>query len=212
MASKIEEQVTEKSGTRYYNKDGRRYPSVTTIIGAVIRKPFLEKWRGDVGNRQADKRRDEAGEHGTAVHSTCGLIMRGVDAIPLDDPLLEAQVDAFKTWHDLAILEVLTVEETIYNQAHGYAGTLDERAILKGDRLPSIIDVKTGHFDEDGCRMQTAAYRTGNGIEAHRRLIVDLKNLKNGLPTIHEFKDHGSDLGAFLNTLFIYNWQRGARY
>ena len=206
-------QVTEESGARHYIKNDLKYPSVTTIVGAILRKPFLEKWRGDVGNREADRRRDEAGEHGKNVHRACGLVMQGVVAIPFDlPPLHEEQVDAFKLWHDLAVEEVISIEETIFNDMYGYAGTLDERAILKGDRLPTVIDLKTGHIDEDHCRMQTAAYRSGDSVPSDRRLIVDLKNLKDGLPKIHEYKDHGGDFQAFLYALSLFKWQRGARH
>jgi len=205
-------QITEKSGARHYLKDGQSYPSVTTIVGTVLRKPFLEKWRGEVGNHVADKRRDEAGEHGKNVHLACGLIMKGVQGIPLDLPKLhEEQVEAFHTWHNLAVDEVVSVEETIYNKKYGYAGTLDERAILKGDKTPAIIDLKTGAFDENHNRMQTAAYRNGDDIDAFRRIIVDLKQLKNGMPKIHEFKDHTADFNAFLWALGIFNWKKGAR-
>ena len=209
---KAKPQVTEENGFRQYLIGDNYYPSVTTIVGSVIRKPFLEKWRGDVGNREANRRRDEAGQHGKNVHLACGLVMQGVASIPFDLPALhEEQVDAFKSWHDLAVDEVLSVEETIANVTYGYAGTLDERAILKGDKLPTIIDIKTGHFDEDHNRMQTAAYRAGDGVTADRRIIVDLKQLKDGMPKIHEFRDHGSDFNAFLWTLGLYNWMRGAR-
>ena len=206
-------QVTEESGARHYIKNDLKYPSVTTIIGDILRKPFLEKWRGDVGNREANRRRDEAGEHGKMIHNACGLAMRGHQAIPLELSDIEvAQIDAFERWHNLAVEEVLAVEERVFNGIYVYAGTLDERAILKGDTIPTIIDLKTGHFDEDACRMQTGAYREGDGIEAHRRIIVDLKNLKDGLPKIHEFKDHGQDYQAFLWALSIYNWKRGVRH
>ena len=42
-------------------------PSVTTKLG-IIAKPFLAKWRGDVGNREADLRVFEAQQKGIRTH------------------------------------------------------------------------------------------------------------------------------------------------
>ncbi len=42
-------------------------PSTTTKLSAVA-KPFLIRWHGDIGNREAVMRRNEAGERGTRIH------------------------------------------------------------------------------------------------------------------------------------------------
>lgn len=42
-------------------------PSVTTKLG-IIAKPFLARWRGDIGNREADYRLFEAQERGVRIH------------------------------------------------------------------------------------------------------------------------------------------------
>lgn len=43
------------------------FPSVTTKLG-VIAKPFIAKWRGDIGNREADLRMFESSERGVRIH------------------------------------------------------------------------------------------------------------------------------------------------
>ena len=45
---------------RHYEVDGKLYPSVTTIL-SIIRKPYLERWRGEIGNDDADFIMEEAG-------------------------------------------------------------------------------------------------------------------------------------------------------
>ena len=42
-------------------------PSTTTKLSAVS-KPFLIRWHGDIGNREATLRRDEAGDRGSRIH------------------------------------------------------------------------------------------------------------------------------------------------
>lgn len=43
------------------------FPSVTTKL-QVISKPFIARWRGDIGNREADLRMFEASERGVRIH------------------------------------------------------------------------------------------------------------------------------------------------
>ena len=206
-------QATVVDGRRGYEQDGKRYDAVTTVIGYTVRQPWLEKWRGDVGNQQADRKRDEAAEHGTNVHAGTLLVAQGTTEIPFDlSELHQEQVDAFKRWFDVAVSEVIGVEQTVYNDSYGYAGTLDLIAILRGDKLPSIIDTKTGIVNAPYCKMQTAAYKNGDGIVADRRLIVDLKQISevSGLPKIHEYKDHGKDYRAFADCLSLYRYLKEA--
>jgi len=196
------------NGKRVYPRDGQRYDSVTTIIGEVLRSRWLEKWRGDVGNRIADKKRDAGAKRGTSVHQACVLVGTDTPEIPLPLPdEQELQVEAFNRWYDLCVEETLDTETTIFNVKYGYAGTYDKRVIIKGDKLPTIIDIKSGVVDAARCKLQLSAYRGGDGVVSHRRIIVDLKNIKSdGLPTIHEYLDHASDFNAFLSIVGVYRW------
>jgi hypothetical protein len=54
----------------------RNIPSVTTKL-RVLPKPFIAKWRGDVGNEVADRRLHDAGERGTRVHHACYMYATG---------------------------------------------------------------------------------------------------------------------------------------
>ena len=51
-------------------------PSATTKLQAYP-KPFLARWRGDVGNREADKRVRESGDRGTRCHYAASLLCNG---------------------------------------------------------------------------------------------------------------------------------------
>jgi hypothetical protein len=118
------------------------------------------------------------------------------------------QLAAFEKWFRLMVGEVIAVEETVYNDRYKYAGTLDFRSILKGDRLPATCDIKSGnYYDAAYCKMQTAAYKNGDGVVSDRRLIIDIGHIRaDGMPTIYEYKNHASDFDAFLWTRGIYNW------
>lgn len=61
-------------------KEHRYIPSVSTKLG-VTAKPFLARWRGDIGNREADIRSAEASDRGSRIHhgwytlTTGGLVV-----------------------------------------------------------------------------------------------------------------------------------------
>jgi len=52
------------------------FPSATTKLG-VVAKPFLAKWRGDIGNREADLRMFEASERGVRLHHAWYVLTTG---------------------------------------------------------------------------------------------------------------------------------------
>ncbi|KKK80020.1 hypothetical protein LCGC14_2827700, partial [marine sediment metagenome] len=54
----------------------RWYPSVTTKLG-IVAKYGLDKWRGDIGNREADLRALEAQNRGSRVHRAWQVYQEG---------------------------------------------------------------------------------------------------------------------------------------
>lgn len=54
----------------------RWIPSVTTKLG-ITDKPFLARWRGDIGNREADMRLFEAQEKGKRIHNAWHIFCIG---------------------------------------------------------------------------------------------------------------------------------------
>ena len=45
----------EEHGTRTYDVNGSRLPSVTTILGATKNQQFLKDWKAKVGEQEADR-------------------------------------------------------------------------------------------------------------------------------------------------------------
>ena len=43
-------------GTRTYDLEGQKLPSVTTILGQTKDQAFLDKWRAKVGHEEANQR------------------------------------------------------------------------------------------------------------------------------------------------------------
>jgi hypothetical protein len=126
------------------------FPSVTTKLG-IIDKPFLAKWRGDIGNREADFRMYEAGQRGKRIHWAYETALKGGCVIydPWQNPTYTQEgIDALKVKFNgnLAILrtqdemfqvdklkrqfealnpKILGIEETVYDVMFRDAGTID---------------------------------------------------------------------------------------
>jgi hypothetical protein len=56
------------SGTRVYDIDGGRLPSVTTILGATANKQFLKDWIAKKGEQEAERIKNLSSNRGTAMH------------------------------------------------------------------------------------------------------------------------------------------------
>ena len=62
-ASRIEDQ-----GTRLYDVNGSRLPSVTTILGRTKNQQFLKEWKAKVGEAEAERIKNISSSRGTAMH------------------------------------------------------------------------------------------------------------------------------------------------
>ena len=195
-----------------YHLDGERLPSVTQILG-VIRKPGLEKWRGDLGNAEADRVGREAADFGTRVHSACELIANGVlhDGGPPHGADELACVEAYASWFNANVREVLACETRLASATHRYAGTVDLVAVLMTGET-AVIDLKTSSMVDSGFGLQLEAYRRAlmeqDGIEPTRRLVVQMPRKKPGHLEIHEFEPETAldDWRAFLSASIL--WHR----
>lgn len=123
-------------------------PSVTTKLG-VKEKSFLAKWRGDIGNREADMRLFEAQQKGIRIHSAVEKMLRGGSVIynPWNHPVYSQEqiaemqeegplaivqhqdemLDVWKVKQQLDILKpkVMDVEMMVYDLENKDAGTID---------------------------------------------------------------------------------------
>ena len=55
-------------GFRFYNIDGKNYPSVTTVLGQ-LKKDGLQKWRDSIGEKVAQWEMGRAARRGKATHT-----------------------------------------------------------------------------------------------------------------------------------------------
>ena len=58
----------EDHGSRLYDVNGTRLPSVTTILGATKDQQFLKDWKAKVGEAEAERIKNLSSRRGTAMH------------------------------------------------------------------------------------------------------------------------------------------------
>lgn len=201
-----------------YLVDGQRWPGVTTIIGSVINKPFLNDWRERVGKREADEIRDHAAAHGTFVHTLASLHAEGEVYIPMgEDRSGEAalQVHAFKEWWDTYVDELVGTEIFIAHPTYHYAGALDFLVRMAGDKLITLVDIKSGKTVGKEARAQTAAYREAAlatilkemGEKTCRRGVLHIPpGDEAGRIRFIPHDKHREDFQAFLSCMYLFNW------
>lgn len=198
--------MREMKEARFYTIDGQRLPSVTTVLGA-IRSLALEHWRGELGNVEADRRMEEGAEIGRAVHRLCHAYNIGQSFI-IPDGIVGELFSAYRGWFAGNVDRVVFAEKVVVSRKYGYAGTVDLVAIIKGDAVPAVIDIKcTGGFWPT-MPLQLAGYREAaleEGRQVGRRLIVRLDKAELGLQ-VKEYTEHTRDFNAFLCALGLFRY------
>lgn len=166
---------------RIYERDGRKFTSVTTIINDGIPKPALIGWAAkmtaefaiahpDATIEEMKAARfassDEASARGTALHKWVEqwALAEGHVKAPTDEVLCKMSAQ----WLVLADKHNVVPEAsefTVYNEALGYAGTADMVATVDG--IPSLVDVKTGKDVYHDAALQLCALAHGEYIGIH---------------------------------------------
>ena len=59
---------TTEHGSRTYDVDGAKLPSVTTILDKTKDKTYLDRWKAKVGNEEAERIKNYSSKRGTSMH------------------------------------------------------------------------------------------------------------------------------------------------
>lgn len=180
----------KRGDSRFYVSpiDGAKAPGVTSVLG-MLPKGFLKYWAaksvaefavdnlGDVvgitlrGGRDAavdmlkrapDRVTRQAADIGTEAHDIFERMAKG-EVIRRLHPDLKPFAEHFQSFLDEFSPEFVFLEETVWSEAHDYAGSFDAFAVVNGESV--FIDWKTtrsGIHAETA--VQLAAYRHADYI------------------------------------------------
>ena len=145
-------------GMRFYEVDGKAYPSITTVLGAQP-KPGLDKWRASVGEEAAKWEMARAARRGKATHTLVENFLKG--ETPSTRDVLPLGLFALLKPYLAQIDNIHCLETILYSKKLTVAGQVDCIAEYNGKL--SVIDFKTANKERNdewnkNYYMQTAAY------------------------------------------------------
>lgn len=189
---------------RFYEVDGKKYVSVTTILGIISKGKGFENWLRKNTEAESNKLSQEAIEIGSILHDLIDKWHEGAmfdSALKISDRITEfmkikysdkpSELDmvkvlpivelGFKRYCDLWKLrkcELVETEITVYNNACEYAGTLDRVVKIEGVDGLVLQDLKTSNGIWEDYWLQVAAYEKAYGSDcAFEILRIDKKTL-----------------------------------
>ena len=178
-------------GARYYTVNGRPMVSITSVTSWYNKQIFID-WRKRIGEDEANRITKRATSRGTATHSL------------IENHLLNKEVEFDKPSPKMLFLQsketlkninnIYALEESLYSEELGVAGTVDCIAEYNGEL--SIIDFKTAEKPKprdwiENYFVQAAAYacmffeRTGIPV---KKLVI-IMTCENGEVTVYEEYD-----------------------
>lgn len=179
--SKLELRYPKGDTTKHpmYYLDGKRVPSVTTVIGGNLgwNKRILMAWQSKLfrEGKDPDKVRDEACDIGTLVHDAIEKHIYGVDELQLDAENMKHIGDlrnglrSYIEWEEQSGVTYLESELSMGSVDLMVAGTADGIATIDGKTY--LIDFKTSKQMNGEMFIQLGAYR--HMIEENTNYKID---------------------------------------
>lgn len=152
----------------------------------------------------------KACERGTKIHRYAELHMLN-SYFPDPDSDLLGYLNSFRRWYDTMVAELISTETRYYDDMLRVTGAIDIVAVLKNDKTPTIIDIKTGSVKSLTWDLQLAMYRQlyniqkNTKVKAERRIVIQL-NKDGKFPKVHEYTKHEHDLKIYLGVLQAYRY------
>lgn len=129
--------IDAEDGRVYETPTGKKYPSVTSVIGILGKREIME-WRERVGEEEANRISTRATKRGTAIHSLCEGYLKNEEVNPsIFDLEMFTSIKPILNKID----NVRCLETQLFSHHLRVAGTVDCVADFEGKI--SIIDFKS---------------------------------------------------------------------
>ena len=209
--------TTSDTGRLYNTPSGKKYPSITTVLGHFGKHKIME-WRKAVGEEEANRVSARAAGRGTALHTLCERYIDNME--PFDAktmPHVKAMFNSVKNVIDTRVGKVYLQEVPLYSDHLRIAGRVD--LIAEFDGVISIIDFKTSsriksaedikdYFEQESAYAIMFEERTKIPI-VNLVTIMAVENEKEPLIFKEHRDNHASDL---IRKIRLYEKEKGIRY
>lgn len=198
-----------------YRLDGRVLPSVTqslnewrevTVYG---KRFFIHTINGTVVEGEV---MDNAAAFGRAIHVGAALILQDdLDWGDLD-PALVAPLREFEKWVDDYKVKPVHIEEPMYSEKYGVAGTPDLIGEIQGFRHRCLVDFKTGAHALVAPQVYAYEMIYREQYKYRKPIIKHVLYLpKDGSAYQFKLVEDQEALPFFLSRLFQHNYLRGLK-
>ena len=154
--------TTTDRGSRIYEVQGFKMPSVTTILAQTKDDEYIRQWRNKIGNEEADRIFNLSSKRGTAMHKFLEKYIQGTGYDDLTEIGVQAKPMAQKIIEvGLTPVSVYYGSEVTLHYPGLYAGTTDLTCLHNGKE--TVVDFKQANKPKkqewiDDYFLQTSAY------------------------------------------------------
>jgi len=152
---------TLPTGRTYVTPEGRKYPSITTVL-SILNEDFIREWRHSVGEKEANRVSRVASKRGDRAHAIVEKYLSNENPKATDYmPNAWSSFLSVKKVLDKRLGAIYLQERPLYSDHLQVAGRVDLVAQFDGKR--SIVDIKTSsrmktEEDVHNYFMQESAY------------------------------------------------------
>jgi len=195
-------QITDvDTGTRFYDFQGIRLPSVTTILAKTKNQSYLTAWKNKVGHEKAESIKNLSSKRGTAMHKFLESHIQGVGYDDLTPIGCEAKPMAQKIIEmGLTPISEYYGSEVMLHYPGLYAGSTDLVCLHNG--LETIVDFKQSNRPKkeewiEDYYIQIAAYAMAH--DAYYGSTIEQGVIMVCTPDLYyqEFKVSGAELKSW---------------
>lgn len=147
---------------RFYKRNDKFYPSVSTILNYFPKNKFFHDWLRDVGHN-SEIIAAKAADEGSQVHNAAEKLILGHEVNWLDDNgTAQYSLDVWRMILRFAEFwsrykpEIIAVEYHLFSDKYEYAGTADLIVKIKDEIW--LIDIKTSNSLHTTHELQLGAY------------------------------------------------------
>jgi len=136
--------VDSDRGRLYVAPNGKKLPSVTTVLG-WFKKDSLIEWRKKVGEEEANRISSKAARRGLRLHKVCENFLNNEEDFFGENTDI-GTIDLFnniRPFLEENVTDIHALETPLYSEHLGVAGTVD--CIAKWNGKLSVIDFKTAN-------------------------------------------------------------------
>ena len=201
------------TGTRVYDIDNSRLPSVTTILSATKDKTFLKDWIAKKGEQEAERIKNHSSNRGTCMHKFLEHYVQGTGCVDLTSIGQEARPMADKIIEvGLTPVEEYYGSEVMLHYPGLYAGSTDLVCLHNG--METIVDFKQANRPKkeewiEDYYLQIAAYALAHDYVYGSKIEQGVIMVCTPDLYYQEFKTQGAQLRSwkhkFLKRLDMYH-------